>query len=317
MALTPRSFFRSPLLIVATIFSAAIALLGVAVFMSTYCTEKVECKRSMKVDRLSYLKTGSCDRLIENAPPSIGTWTERQWVDLATCFEKAEDYPRATSTAAWGVGYFPSSEALHNIRGYNLIMQDKWDQAVISLRVGLRSVKPTTGTMQNNLAWAGLFSNDRMTLGEARDHYRASLAIEPNSCEALHTGMWVEYGIASRSSGTSRDASLEAYRALRSKYAPCTDRLAYGGEWTAYEIAGTGIMDGEVAKLAMIRMFESGQKARPGAFNVDRRLVYGAMNRLDALGVTADIGEACSNIVPVRSALPACRQSVGAWNARH
>jgi hypothetical protein len=304
-------------LIVATIFSVAIALLGMAVFMSSFqCQKKTECDRSQKTDRLTYLHSGACDFEIRSAPGEMAAWSERDWIELATCFERDEDYRRATSTAAWGLGYYPSSEALHNVRGYNLIMQEKWDEAVIALRVGLRSVgQPTTGTMQNNLAWAGLFSDDRMTLSEAREHYRDSLDLEPNSCEALHTGMWTEYGIASRSSGSSRDAAMGAYRTLRAEYGSCTNRLRGADEWTAYEIAGTALMDEEMAKLSMIQMFESGERTTPQRFAINRQLMGDAFDVVHRTA-PADVETTCSKIAPVRSAMPTCRKAFTGWMAR-
>ena len=67
MALTPRSFLRSPTMLVALLISAGIALLGSALFLATFCskaeqTRTVVVKRT--VDPLSALRGGGCDHLL-------------------------------------------------------------------------------------------------------------------------------------------------------------------------------------------------------------------------------------------------------------
>lgn len=315
MALTPRSFFKSPTLLVAAIVSAGIAMIGAAIFVSAFCTSErsTKCQRTAKqIDRLEPLRSASCNYVLAENGDNLANWAHQDWVDLAACFERAGDNDRAATTAAWGIGFYPTSEMLHNIRGYNLIVQEKYDEAVIALRVSLQSVETTDGTLQNNLAWAGLFASNLMTLSEARRHYEDSLALDGSSCEALHTGMWTEYGIASRSSGTSRDRAMATYIKLRQKYEPCLTRADHGDRMTRFEVAGAGILDHEMAKISMVQMFEKAD-SRAIAHSlekIDPTLVKRSVSALELSH--ADIDDACEDIAPVRSALPACRKAMQA-----
>lgn len=320
MALTPRSFLRSPTLLVAAIFSVAIAMLGSALFLSLFCTDSQEVPRCRKnarmIDQLAPYRNTACAYTLHGKSSSLGVWTEMEFVDLASCLERAGEADQAVNAAVLGLRHYPASEALHNIRGYNLIVQERHEEAVHALRSGLRAVgQPTTGTLQNNLAWAGLYASDTMTLSEARKHYQASLETDGSSCEALHTGMWVEYGVASRSSGSSRDAAIAAYQTLRAKYAPCTSRATYGDVWTKYEVAGAGILDTEIAKLSMIQLFERlhelDNEAQINWKEFDNALVATSLRGLD-IDTPAEVAAACDDIAPVRSAIPQCRKALGA-----
>ena len=319
MALTPRSFFRSPALLVAAIFSVAIAMLGAAVCLSVFCTKRsntAACKLTPPIDQLQYFRSSPCAHTLNPKPVSVAAWTEGEFVDLASCLEREGQAGLAVNASVLGLRYFPASEPLHNIRGYNLIVQEKYEEAVHALRAGLRAVgEPVMGTLQNNLAWAGLYASDTMTLSEARKHYQESLATEGSSCEALHTGMWVEYGVASRSSGASRDAAIAAYQTLRQKYAPCASRAAHGDQLTRYEVAGAGILDVEISKLSMIQVFERFHELDNAADirwkDFDDSLVQVSLRGLE-FHTTADIDEACEDIAPVRSAIPQCRKSLQA-----
>lgn len=312
MALTPRSFLRSPTLLVALLISAGIALLGSALFLSTFCT-KAEQTRTVvvkrTVDPLSSLRGGGCDHLLRENGSALAAWQHDDWVRLSACFESNDDNRRAATSAAQGLVFFPSSEQLHNIRGYNLIVLEEYEEAVVHLRVALQSVTPQSGVLENNLAWAGLFASDRMTLSEARRHYRNAIDRDGGSCEAFHTGMWVEYAVASRSSGSARDAAIAQYSGLRAKYEPCTSRVDNGDRIVAYEVAGAGILDGEIHKLRMVQMFERNQIDK-GFAPHRTNLVHRSVPAMDIN--RADIDAACDDIAPVRSALPACRKQMRA-----
>ena len=165
--------------------------------------------------------------------------------------------------------------------------------------------------MHNNLAWAGLFANETMTLSEGRQHYRNALR-QSASCEALHTGMWVEYGIASRSNGASRDAAIDTYWNLRGKYEPCTSRAYNGDRVTKYEVAGAGVLDAEMTKLGMVQMFErfhNIDEARIQWKDFDTTLVSNAVRGLD-IRTANDVQNACEDIAPVKSAQPECRKAL-------
>lgn len=309
MAITPRSILKNPTLLLAAVISGLMAMAGAALFFSAFfCTGYVQQPPPPPVDRLAELRTPDCDHLIAHNGDNLGTWSHDDFVTLSACFERATDYRRAATSAAWGIGFYPTSEQLHNIRGYNLIVLEDYDAAVIALRVGLQSVKPTNGTLQNNLAWAGLYANKHMALSEARDHYRDALDVEPNSCETLHTGMWVEYGIASRSNGTSRDTALTAFRHLRNKYEPCKARIKYGDKLTRFEVAGAAVLDSEVQKLSMVQAFEKNRLEQPRTRIHQSNVVANAVGPLNLS--YSDVDEACEDIAPIASARPACRKLV-------
>lgn len=311
MALTPRSILKSPTLLLTFIISAAMAMIGGGIFIAAFWScptseaRTVVVKRS--VDPLQPLRGGGCDHLMRENGSALVAWEHDDWVDLAGCFESHTEHRRAVTTAAQGLSYFHASERLHNIRGYNLIVLEEYEEAVVHLRVALQSVTPTHGVMENNLAWAGLFASDRMTLSEARRHYRNSLDRDGGSCEAVHTGMWVEYGVASRSTGATRDDAISQYNSLRARYEPCTSRVDNGDRIVGYEVAGAGILDGEIHKLTMVQMFERNEIDRgfaPHRSNLVKRSVA-------AIDINRDeIDDACEDLAPVRSALPACRKAM-------
>jgi hypothetical protein len=318
MAVTPRSFLRSPTLLVALIISAGMALFGATLFLWTFSGGQPEgCHRTVAIadiDPVASLRGGGCDHLLRDHGSALTTWQHDDWVNLATCFEGQSDHRRAASTAAQGLFYYPVSERLHNIGGYNLIVLEEYDEAVIRLRVALQSVTPTDGVLENNLAWAGLFASDRMTLSEARRHIQNSLD-RGGSCEAYHTGMWVEYAVASRSSGATRDDAIAAYSQLRANYEPCTSRVDRSGDrTTAYEVAGAGILDGEIYKLTMVQAFERNQIDE--GFPAYRSDLVG--RSIGAMNISrTEIDSACEDIAPVRGALPACRKALSSAMCAH
>ncbi len=319
MALTPRSFLRNPVLMIAAIVSALIALVGAAIFASAlFCSAEKpikKCKKAKKVDPTLVYRTSVCGDQIAAAPMSPAQWSEGEFVGLASCLQQADEAELSVSASVLGLRHYPTSEALHNLRGIGLIEQEKWEEAVHALRGGLRAVgNPTTGTMENNLAWAGLYASDTMTLSEARQHYQNSLAVDPSSCEAIHTGMWAEYAVASRSHGQSRDAAIHAYRNLRSKYAPCTSRARFGDDITKFEVAGAGLLDTEMTKLAMVQMFERHDSLQNGRIHwkdFDSALLRTALVDVDIRNRAA-LDDACEAIAPVKSARPECRRALQA-----
>ncbi len=312
MTVTPRSILRSPTLIVALMISAGIAILGLALFASAFWTsQSTGCRSTQstpRVDPISPLRGGGCDHVLREHGSSLASWQHDDWVNLTACFERQDDHRRAVTAASHGLSYYPQSETLHNTRGYHLIVLEEYDQAVIDLRVALQAVTPTDGVMENNLAWAGLFASDRMTLSEARRHIYSSLN-RGGSCEAYHTAMWVEYAIASRSSGTTRDNAIAAYNDVRAKYEPCTSRVDRGNRIIGFEVAGAGILDGEMHKLTMVQMFERNQ-IDEGFAPHRSDLVARSLGAMNIARTEVDL--ACADIAPVTAALPACRKALRA-----
>ena len=308
MAVTPRSFLRSPALIIALFISAGMALVGATLFLSVFCSATKQAPKVVKVeiDPLSSLRGGGCDHLLRENGSVLSAWAHDDWVNLAACFEQQQDHRPAAQSAAQGLTYYPASERLHNVRGYNLIVLEEYEEAVTHLRVALQAVTPTDGVLENDLAWAGLFASDRMTLSEARRHIDNSLS-RGASCESYHTAMWVQYALASRSSGTARDNAISAYTQLRASYEPCTSRVDRGDQITGFEVAGAGILDGEIHKLTMVQMFERNEMER-GFAPYRSDLVARSLGAMDI--TRGEIDAACEDIAPVRSALPACRKAL-------
>lgn len=316
MALTPRSFLRSKPLMTAVVISAGMSIWGLNLFTNslqrstpppqTVVKQTFTIKDVKTVDRLAELRGEGCDHVIRQNGSVESMWSVADWSLMASCFEAQENNALAERTAARGLAYHPRSETLHNTRGYNLIVMEEYDRAVAHLRVALQAVRPTDGVLQNNLAWAGLFASDKMTLSEARRHYKASLR-HGGSCEAFHTGMWVEYGVAARSHGSARDAAIATYQGLRAKYEPCTSRVNQGDRTVGYEVAGAGILDQEMHKLKMVQLFERNQ-IDDGFAPLQSSLVRRSM---PAMRISkSQVADACEDIAPVKSAQPACRKAL-------
>ena len=309
-----RPLLRSPAFLLAIVASTAIAAFGISLMFAVFgiCSAMEEDEyvlETTEVVRASDpLLGGGCDHLVRENGSELGLWTHDMWIDLSKCFDKRGELEQVQLAAAQGLTYFPESERLHNIRGVALIEMEEFARAVDHYRVSLQAVgQPTNDVMENNLAWAGLFASDRMTLSEARRHYRNALT-RSRSCETLHTGMWVEYAVASRSArGSSRAAAIKRYDELRSDYESCIGRLGNGTRLVAYEVAGAGILDAEMHKLTMIQMFEL-DLLDDGFRPLEPVLVE---RSLPIMNITPmEIDEACADIAPVRSALPACRKTL-------
>jgi hypothetical protein len=189
----------------------------------------------------------ACNDIIDVYGPQKHRWSEQTWVMFAGCFDQRNDSRMVIATASHGLRYHPDSEILYNLAGYHQILLGEHDQAIQTLRTGMRNVQqPRNGIMANNLAWAGLWEPRLMRSSEARHLYSQSLAMTPNSCETLHTGLFVEYAIATRSNGVERFDALKRFDDLRQRYEPCMSRINTG-EWnTLVEVVGAAVLFDEV-----------------------------------------------------------------------
>ncbi|MBA2662348.1 MAG: hypothetical protein H0U74_08630 [Bradymonadaceae bacterium] len=174
-------------------------------------------------------------------------WSESAWITYASCFDTRNDSRMVISSASQGLRFYPSSETLYNLVGFHQIALGEHSQAVKTLRTGMRNVaRNQSGVMANNLAWAGLWTPREMRLEEARALYQQSLAINANTCETLHTALWVEYAISQRTSGVERFDALKRFDNLRQGYEPCLSRL-HNGDWNSLvEVVGAALMFEEV-----------------------------------------------------------------------
>jgi tetratricopeptide (TPR) repeat protein len=199
MAITARTILTQP----AAIAVAAVTLLGMTVLGSALYSSS-SCATSMQ-------NRDPCDRplLTQNE----NSWSEADWISYVSCFEARRDARGTVKAASLALDHQPQSEILWNVKAYNQIELGHYRPAVETLRTALERVEPTTGTMENNLAWAGLYVG--MDVEEARDLYVSALEKTPQSCEMIHTGLFVEFQRAQTEDRYVRFWSLKKYKQLR------------------------------------------------------------------------------------------------------
>lgn len=308
MALASRSLLQSKPFMVAMVLSGLIAAWGIQLVTPKGALVDTVPVIAPSYDAFEGYRGHGCDAVLQQHGMVAAVWSSSAWISLASCFEAQKKHGFAASAAAGGLSYFPQHEVLHNIRGYHLIEQGEHEKAVAHLRAALQSVTPTDHVLENNLAWAGLFVPEKMTVGEARRHYRSAM-MHGVSCELLHTGMWVEYAVAVSTNGTQRDAAITQYQQLRAKYAPCTGRWQNGTKHTAYEVAGAGILDVEIHKLQMVQRFERNEII-DGFAPLHSALVERTVRAMNLS--PSDVAAACDEIAPVNTAKPACLKALTA-----
>lgn len=179
-----------------------------------------------------------------------GSWSEFQWIQYSYCYDERGHSEGAIRAASQGLRHHPSSQMLYNLKGYHEIVLGKHSEAIDTLRTGMDNVgHQSNGIMANNLAWAGLFEPRQMRLEEARELYLQSLARSPNTCETLHTGLFVEFAITNRSQGIQRYEDLRRFTQLRDRYDSCMSRME-SAEWmTLVEVIGAGTIYTHVDQL--------------------------------------------------------------------
>ena len=135
-----------------------------------------------------------------------------------------------------------------------------------------------------------------MDLEEARDLYVRSLARSPGVCESIHTGLFVEYGIANQATGLDRSDALKRFSQLRSSYNRCLDRLSDNDWDTIVEVVGAAVLFKDIDQAS------DSQRVHPLM-----RTAVRAMDRYDG-EVTAD--EVCREAMPLADFHGKCVRSV-------
>lgn len=295
MAITPRTILTNPATVaVATV--SVFAISAAAIFALGTCPTKRGCHM---VKTNLHTQDVPCDNLRQQLGHNKATWSEFDWFQYATCFDQHNDSRRVIEASSQGIGYYPRSEALYNLKGYHLIKLRRYEEAVKSLDEGMRRVGvPSSGTMPNNLAWAGVWAPREMTLDRARALYQESLRVESGVCETLHTGLWVEYAIAKRSRGIERAVALKRLNTLRMQYEPCHSRYQ-SGEWnTLVEVLGAAVI------------FEDLEQELGGFHgahaNPDASLIKDVSRELRKKYRGASIDALCRESIPVADAHHAC-----------
>ncbi len=264
------SVFKSRTLMVALVISAMIAMFGFSLFTAVFM---------------------SCGaKTVTVATPVLDTVrTEAQWVQVIS---PMADHRLAVVKSKQALAQHPRSEILSNLKAIHEIEARRFHDAVLTLQKAKTVISPTTGTMDNNLAWAGLWTGQNRT--ELQRLYSAALRFDSADCNVIHTGMWVEYALAAESAGATRERSLLRYRALRHKYEGCEFRADNRApNEFAYEVIGAGVLDQEISKLATNRRGTS-------------RLVQAGVNKATNLNPV----QLCAKASPILSLRKQCEQAV-------
>lgn len=193
---------------------------------------------------ISQQRSSPCETVRRANGFDRASWSEFDWFRYSQCFALRNDSRRTIEVASQGLKSFPRSEALFNTKGYHLIRISKHSEAIKTLQLGLRRVgRPTSSVMPNNLAWAGLWSPRDMELTEARGLYKLAIRTNPKSCESIHTGLMVEYGISKSSVGFARVEALKSFAKLSESYTPCMSRYKQGSDWGVLtEVIGAAVL---------------------------------------------------------------------------
>jgi len=295
MAITPKTLIKSPaVLLGASLSIIAIGALGASMFSV--------CDRDLYVEEVANFQ--ECSHLASNA--EVANWNEGDFVKVAFCYEDLEMGYQALDVAEFGLGVYPKSETLHNIRGYHLIDMGEYEQAVHALTEGVNRVNLTNGIMENNLSWASLWVPREMPLEQSRTLYQSALKrnVQGINCEAVHTGMWVEYAIAASGSEHVRQEALKRYDGLRDQYDGCEKRLSNGTKHVIEEVMGAAVLDVEVAKLQT-----SGQRPAWARAHSGLKLTKEALQAVQA-HQTLTLDEVCTGATPVAGTQHTCERLV-------
>ena len=245
MAITAKTMFTNPA--VAALSAASllsVAVVGAAAFGAGECP----ARRAAVADVTTTVED-ACSLLVSRSSGDSSRWAEHEWVNLAECYGNAGDAMQAVEVTREGLKHHRRSEALYVTAGYYLVEAGEHAAAVHTLRRGLRVVgTPKSGVLANNLAWSGLWAPREMELERARALYRSSLRATPGLCATLHTGLWVEYAIASSERGLERATALRSFHELRGAYRACEDRVESGQRRDLVEVMGAAVLYAEVER---------------------------------------------------------------------
>lgn len=306
MAITPRTIFSTP----ASATVATVALLAFSA-VGTLAYQVANRAASQAQDPAALAHPASnCDEVREVIGSNAANWSENGWILMASCYERNNDSRTAAQVARRGVSFYPHSETLYNIAGYHEIVQGEYQRAIDTLQTGLRQVKqPTNGVMANNLAWASLWVPNSLNSAQARALYQSSLRHDSNSCETLHTGLWVEYAIAAQHrSGIEQAQALRNFQNLRNRYQHCQSRVEDGQWKSMVEVMGAAVLFENVDSILASRPAYGSQT--DGAQAVQR---VTEKLRKDYGGIS--VRALCAEAMPLEGTRAGCAQSI--TNAVH
>lgn len=299
MAITPRTIISSPA-------SATVATVALLAFSAVGTLAYQVANRSTQPTPTTFSSnTTSCDSVRKVIGPNMAKWSENAWIVLASCYENRNDSMSAARVASHGTHFYPRSETLYNIAGYNEIARGEYARAMITLNTGLRSVEnPSNGVMANNLAWASLWVPNASRTTNARGLYQSALRYDQNSCETLHTGLWVEYSIASKSrSGVRQAQALRNFQNLRARYNSCENRVNDGRWKSMVEVVGAAVLFDNVDRSLRTRpAYGSQTEGRQSLMRVTKKLRENYKGR--------SISKLCDQAMPLASTRRGCVRSV-------
>lgn len=208
MAITTRTLITSP----AAAAVAAWTVLGLSLFSTQFDFSEPQPL------------TTSCTYVAESNGPEATQWSAIGWYDYARCIENSGDTVRAAGIARLATMHHPTNEGLVNYAGILLIKVQDYESAVKTLSDGTKRLRPTNGTLYNNLVWASLYTGTHHT-DILRRWNQASLKMNPNSCELLHTGLMVEWRRANEArSGFALNDAVNSFMSIYDRYESCTER---------------------------------------------------------------------------------------------
>ncbi|MFP4598177.1 MAG: tetratricopeptide repeat protein [Persicimonas sp.] len=302
MAITPRTIFSSPA-------SATIATISLLAFSAVgTLAYKVAQDTNPQPDQLYVAHTTeSCSGIREVLGHDKAAWSQTDWLVYGSCFEQKNNSRMAAAVASQGLRYYPASESLYNMKGYHQIVLGDHAEAVDTLERGLRKIgTPSDGVMENNLAWAAMWAPREMNRDRARTLYKRSLRRNAESCETLHTGLWVEYAAAREAEGIERYQALKNFFELRRRYEPCQDRINDGQWQTLVEVVGAAVIfqdvDENLNTSKAVRTADSGSDGTEDLRRVTEKL------RENYKGVSIDA--LCREAMPMGSTHHLCAESV-------
>ena len=306
MAITPRTVLTNPG--TAAIAAASLfALTAAGMAMFTTCPNRAYNRAPCPTLDIAEEVMNPCDGALDQMPMQRAQWSEYNWFMYANCFAQLEDSERVITEASAGIEYYPTSEALFNLKGYHLIQLDRHTEAVETLKLGLRRIgQPQQGTLENNLAWAGLWVPRELDLYQARALYKNALNKGQNVCEVIHTGLWVEYAVAEQSQGIERARALRTFSDLRERYAPCQGRYDDGDRDQLLEVLSALIAFKDVDR-------ELNKDARTAHVTEDcasKRLASDVARKVHESYRGVSVDEVCRDAVPLATAHHTCVEMV-------
>lgn len=196
-------------------------------------------------------RTSVCDDVAIRYNGDPSTWPEIAWSRFVECLDEHDRSEAVVDFAGAGLQHHPRSEYLYNLKGYHQSVLGDHAGAIDTLERGMEAVTHhRNGIMANNLAWAGMWEPRKLETERARELYVRALALTPDQCEIVHTGLFVEFTMTNQADdGLARYESLTRFNELRNRYNRCLDRLADGDRKTVVEILGAAVLFSDVDAL--------------------------------------------------------------------